>query len=112
MNVAFVTRDGAFAHPKFDHILAGCTSVRLLELAHVLREQGLITGVEVRDIRVSEARASREMMLLGSSVKVAPIIKWDDQVIGDGRPGPVSRALIRLLDEDMRSGDRLISVPY
>jgi 4-amino-4-deoxychorismate lyase len=86
--------------------------VRLLELAHVLREQGLITGVEVRDIRVSEARASREMMLLGSSVKVAPIIKWDDQVIGDGRPGPVSRALIRLLDEDMRSGDRLISVPY
>ena len=112
MNVAFVTGDGAFVHPKFDHILAGCTSLRLLELAHVLRGQGLITGVDVRDIPVSEARASREMMLLGSSVKVAPIITWDDQVIGDGRPGPVSRALLRLLEEDMRSGDRLIPVPY
>ena len=33
MNVAFVTRDGVLAHPKFDHILAGCTSLRLLELA-------------------------------------------------------------------------------
>ena len=112
MNVAFVTQDGAFAHPKFDHILAGCTSLRLLELAKTLRDRGLITGVEVRDITVPEARASREMMLLGSSVKVAPIIKWDDQVIGDGRPGPVAAALLRLLDDDMRSSDRLIPVPY
>jgi len=112
MNVAFVTKDGAFAHPKFDHILAGCTSLRLLELAKTLRDRGLITGVEVRDITVAEARASREMMLLGSSVKVAPIIRWDDQVIGDGKPGPVAAALLRLLDDDMRRSDRLIPVPY
>ena len=112
MNVAFVTKGGAFAHPKFDHILAGCTSLRLLDLASTLRDRGLITGVEVRDITVAEARASREMMLLGSSVKVAPIIKWDDQVIGDGKPGPVAAALLRLLDDDMRSSDRLIPVPY
>jgi 4-amino-4-deoxychorismate lyase len=78
----------------------------------VLREHGLITGVDVRDITVPEARASREMMLLGSSVKVAPIVRWDDQVIGDGRPGPVAGALLRLLEEDMRSSDRLIPVPY
>src|SRR5918999_411616 len=45
MNVAFVTRDGVFAHPKFEHVLAGCTSLRLLELAAALRDQGLITGV-------------------------------------------------------------------
>jgi 4-amino-4-deoxychorismate lyase len=112
MNVAFVTSDGVFAHPKFDHILAGCTSLRLLELARVLKDQGLITGVEVRDIPVEDARASREMLLLGSSVKVAPIIQWDAQQIGDGTPGPVARALLRLLDDDMRSSDRLIPVPY
>jgi len=33
MNVAFITRGGVFAHPKFDHVLAGCTSLRLLDLA-------------------------------------------------------------------------------
>ncbi|HEX2460825.1 MAG TPA: aminotransferase class IV, partial [Vicinamibacterales bacterium] len=87
MNVAFVTADGVFVHPKFDHILSGCTSLRLLELAPALKKQGLLTGVEVRDIPVAEARASREMVLLGSSVKVAPIVQWDDQRIGDGRPG-------------------------
>jgi 4-amino-4-deoxychorismate lyase len=112
MNVAFVTADGVFTHPKFDHILSGCTSLRLLELAPALKKQGLLTAVEVRDIPVAEARASREMVLLGSSIKVAPIVQWDDQRIGDGRPGPVASALLGLLDEDMRSSDRLIGVPY
>jgi 4-amino-4-deoxychorismate lyase len=112
MNVAFVTSDGVLTHPKFDHILAGCTSLRLLELAARLRDRGILTGVEVRDITVPEARGCREMLLIGSSIKVAPIVQWDAQLIGDGRPGPVGKALLRLLEEDMRSGDRLIAVPY
>jgi len=112
MNVAFVTRDNVLAHPKFDHVLSGCTSLRLLELAGVLRDQGLLKDVEVRDIPVADALASCEMLLLGSSVKVAPIVQWDRHVIGDGKPGPVARALLRLLEEDMRTSDRLIDVPY
>jgi 4-amino-4-deoxychorismate lyase len=112
MNVAFVSAGGALVHPKFDHILSGCTSLRLLELAESLRQRGVISGIEVRDIPVAEARASREMLLLGSSVKVAPIVQWDDRMIGDGKPGPVARALLELLEEDMRSSDRLIPVPY
>ena len=102
MNVAFVTRDGVLAHPKFDAILAGCTSLRLLELADGLRIRGMVKAIEVRDVPVAEAHASREMLLLGSSVKVAPIVQWDEQIIGDGKPGPVSKALLQLLDEDMR----------
>jgi 4-amino-4-deoxychorismate lyase len=112
MNVAFVSAGGALVHPKFDHILSGCTSLRLLELAESLRQRGVISGIEVRDIPVAEARASREMLLLGSSVKVAPIVQWDDRMIGDGKPGPVARALLELLEEDMRSSDRLIPVPF
>ena len=51
MNVAFVTGDGVLVHPKFDHILSGCTSLRLLELAPALiRIAASLTGVEVRDI--------------------------------------------------------------
>lgn len=112
MNVAFVTRGGIFSHPKFDHVLAGCTSLRLLDLAATLRDRGVIKGIEVRDIPVAEARTCREMMFLGSSVKVVSIVQWDDHVIGDGKPGPVAKALRELLEEDMRSSDRLIDVPY
>jgi 4-amino-4-deoxychorismate lyase len=112
MNVAFVTADGVLRHPKFDHILAGCTSLRVLELARQLERNRTLAGVEVCDITVADARAAREMLLLGSSVKVAPIVSWDGVPIGDGRPGPIAKALLALLEEDMRSGDRLIPVPY
>jgi 4-amino-4-deoxychorismate lyase len=112
MNVAFVNRHGTLVHPRFDHILSGCTSLRLLELARTHKDKARVTGVEVRDVPVAEARTCREMLLLGSSIKVAPVIQWDDQPIGDGKPGPVSKGLLQLLEEDMRSSDRLIPVPY
>src|SRR6187455_486852 len=112
MNVAFVTSDGVFRHPTFERVLPGCTSLRLLELAPVLVRQGLIAGVEVCDVPVAQAQQAREMFLLGSSVRVAPVVEWDGRPIGDGRPGPVARALLQLLDEDMHTGDRLIDVPY
>jgi len=111
MNVAFVTSDGVFRHPTFERVLPGCTSLRLLELAQSLVGR-LLTGVAVCNIPVADARAAREMFLIGSSVKVAPVIEWDGQPIGDGRPGPAGRALLSLLDEDMRTGDRLIDIPY
>jgi 4-amino-4-deoxychorismate lyase len=113
MNVAFITADGMLKHPKFDHILSGCTSLRLLELATRLQTTGVLKGVQVCDIPVAEARMAREMLLIGSSVKVAPIVEWDGKPIGDGKPGPIARALHELLQNDMRSAtDRLIDIPY
>ncbi len=111
MNVAFVTRDGVFRHPKFARVLPGCTSLRLLELARSLVGD-VLAGVEVCDIPVADARDAREMFLIGSSIKVAPVVEWDGRPIGDGTPGPASRALLALLEQDMREGDRLIDVPY
>ena len=112
MNVAFVTQDGVLRHPKFERVLPGCTSLRLLDLARSLASRGVLNGVEVCDIPVADARAAREMVLLGSSVKVAPIVEWDSRPIGNGKPGPIAKALLDLMEEDMRSGDRLIEVPY
>jgi 4-amino-4-deoxychorismate lyase len=112
MNVAFVTQDGVLRHPKFERVLPGCTSLRLLDLARSLTIRGVLNGVEVCDIPVEDARAAREMVLLGSSVKVAPIVEWDGKPIGNGKPGPIAKALLDLMEEDMRSGDRLIELPY
>jgi 4-amino-4-deoxychorismate lyase len=112
MNVAFVTRDGVLRHPKFERVLPGCTSLRVLELAPRLVGHGVLSGVEVCDIPAADARNAREMVLLGSSVKVAPIVEWDRAPIGDGKPGPAAAALLALVEEDMRSGDRLLDIPY
>ena len=111
MNVAFVTRDGVLKHPKFEHVLPGCTSLRLLELARKIVGRGVLTAVEVCDIPVAEGRAAREMLIIGSSIKVAPIVEWDGALIGDGKPGPAARSLLDLLEQDMRTGARLIAIP-
>ncbi len=54
-----------------------------------------------------------EMMLVGSSIKVAPVVQWDGQPIGDGNPGPIAKELFEMWREDTRSGEgQLIPVPY
>ena len=53
------------------------------------------------------------MMLIGSSIKVAPVVAWDGQKIGDGRPGPIAKKLLDMWNEDAKSAkDQLVSVPY
>ncbi len=112
MNVAFVSQDDVLVHPKFDHILSGCTSLRLLELAQKLVASGRLKDVQVADITLTDALAAKEMLLIGSSVRVSGIVQWDEHTIGNGKPGPIASALLTLLEEDMRSGDRLIEVTY
>ena len=113
MNVAFVTKDRVFRHPPFDAILSGITIQRMLKLADRLVAQGDLKEIRVADISLSEARRAAEMMLIGSSIKVAPVVQWDGKPIGDGKPGPVSQKLLQLWEEDTRSAtDQLVPVPY
>ena len=113
MNVAFVTEDRVFRHPPFDAILAGITIDRVLDFAQRLVQQGALNGVRLADIPVEEARNAAEMMLIGSSIKVAPVVEWDGQKIGDGKPGPIAAKLLEMWNEDTQSAnDQLVGVPY
>jgi 4-amino-4-deoxychorismate lyase len=113
MNVAFVTHDRVFRHPKFDAILSGITIQRIMELAQQLVQQGDLKDIVVDDISVEVGRAAAEMMLVGSSIKVAPVVQWDGQPIGDGKPGPIAKKLLDLWNEDrIRAADQLIPLTY
>jgi 4-amino-4-deoxychorismate lyase len=113
MNVAFVTKDRVLRHPCFDAILSGITIQRMLELAERLVDQGDLKEIRLADVSVSEGRQAAEMMLIGSSIKVAPVVQWDGKPIGDGKPGPITKKLLQLWEEDTRSAtDQLVPVPY
>lgn len=113
MNVAFVTKERVFRHPKFDAILSGITVQRLMQLAQRLVEQGELRAVVVDDVSVEEGRAAAEMMLVGSSIKVAPVVQWDGRPIGDGKPGPITKKLFELWREDtLTATDQLIPISY
>ena len=112
MNVACVTHDRVLWHPTFDAILTGVTVQRVLQLAQRLVEQGDLRAIKVADLPVAEARAAAEMLMLGSSIKVAPVVQWDGQPIGDGRPGPIAKKLFDLWQADTLDSDQLLPVPY
>jgi 4-amino-4-deoxychorismate lyase len=112
MNVAFVTKERVLRHPAFDAILSGITLLRVLQLAKRLVAQGDVRDIVVADVSIAEARAAAEMLLLGSSIKVAPIVQWDGQPVGDGKPGPIAKKLLELWREDTIASDQLIPVPY
>ena len=75
--------------PLFDKILSGCTAKRLLELASKLVEQGHLKDVRKTNLTVEEAKGAAEMMFVGSTLPVLPIISWDEQPIGDGKIYPL-----------------------
>jgi 4-amino-4-deoxychorismate lyase len=113
MNVAFVTKEGAFCHPPFDAILSGITIQRVLDFAKRLVATGALTDVRVADVPIAEGRNAAEMMLIGSSIKVAPVVLWDGQKIGDGKPGPIAKKLLAMWNEDIGAAqDQLVAVPY
>jgi len=113
MNVAFVTKDRVFRHPVFDAILSGITIQRVLQFAERLVQQGDLKEIRLADVSVNEGREAAEMMLIGSSIKIAPVVEWDRRPIGDGKPGPIAKKLFQLWEEDVRSAaDQLVRVPY
>lgn len=113
MNVAFVTRERVLRHPPFDAILSGITIERVLDFAGRLVQQGALTAVRLADIPVREGREAAEMMLIGSSIKIAPVVEWDGRKVGDGKPGPITQKLLDMWNEDTISAtDQLVAVPY
>jgi 4-amino-4-deoxychorismate lyase len=85
VNVAFITQEKELVMPFFDNILYGCTAKRLLELAPKLVDHGVLKSVTTKNLTVEEAKGVAEMMYVGSTLPVLPIIAWDDQPIGDGK---------------------------
>ena len=113
MNVAFVTNDRVFRHPPFEAILSGITIQRVLEFARLLVQQEVLSAIDLAAIPVQKGRESAEMMLIGSSIKVAPVVEWDGQKIGDGKPGPIAKKLLEMWNEDATAAqDQLVAVPY
>ncbi|CAI9263869.1 unnamed protein product [Lactuca saligna] len=114
VNVAFVTHDNELILPFFEKILSGCTAKRLLELAPKLVENGRLKSVKTGNITVEEAKGAAEMMYVGSTLPVLPIIEWDETPIGNGKVGELTMALSDLVWEDMVAGPEThrLKVPY
>lgn len=85
----FAVFDGVLTtSPKSNYVLHGVTRDFVIELA-----QGLGIPVEERAFTLAELQAADEVFLSGTTTEVRPSVEVDGRKIGDGRVGPVARAL-------------------
>jgi branched-chain amino acid aminotransferase len=86
-----LVRDGRLVTPSVtSDILESITRATLIELA---REAGI--EVVERPVDRSELWAAEEVLACGTGWEVVPIVSVDRLPVGDGRPGPITRALQR-----------------
>lgn len=98
-NAYIVTKGTLVTRPLGWDILHGTTRARVLELA---RTRG--TAVEERAFTRDELLAADEAFYTGAAAFLVPAVSVDGQKIGDGTPGPVTRALRTAYVEAVRAG--------
>jgi len=103
-NIMIVDKNETIIHPPLNTILKGTTMIRACELA---RENGIKT--EIKSISLNDLQSASEVMITGTSLNVIPVVKFENNVIGSGRPGNIAKQLNKLMLDDIESGKRGIS---
>ena len=98
----FIVRDGALLTPPLTAgLLPGITREYVMEIAASV-------GVPAREQRLTpdDLRTAEEAFITGTTREVTPVVRVDDLVIGDGRPGPISGQLLRRFRESVQLAQR------
>jgi branched-chain amino acid aminotransferase len=96
-NIFLVSREQLLTPPIDAGILEGITRAVVIELA-------VEAGYAVREMPLSrhDVYIADECFLTGSAAEVVPVVKVDSRRIGTGRPGPVTRRLMKRFREITR----------
>lgn len=87
-NVMAVLGGTVVTAPEGPRILSGVTRSVVLQLA---RQRGL--QLKQRYLSLDELYGAEEVFLTGTTVEVLGVVRIDGKTIGNGKPGPVTRAL-------------------
>lgn len=88
-NAWIVTKENTLlTRPAESGILRGVTRTTLIDLA---KQDNLI--VSERPFTVAEAKAAKEAFITAATALIMPVVKIDDIVLGDGKPGTLAKKL-------------------
>ncbi len=96
----FIVRDGRIKTTSLTSVLNGITRNTVITLASEL-------GYEVVEDRFTrdELYVADEAFFTGTAAEITPIREVDDRAIGEGRPGPVTRAIQDAYFKVVHGGD-------
>ncbi len=88
-NAWIVTADDVAVTRQADNaILNGVTRLAVFD---IIRREGY--RLVERPFTVAEAKTAREAFVTSTAVELLPVVRIDGDRVGDGRPGPLTRAL-------------------
>jgi len=88
----FIVKDGQWITPG-DRLLPGITRAEVIKLIESY------TTLETRDITLEEYQTADEVIITASNKEIMPVVKVDESVIGDGKPGEHTRRLMQVWRE-------------
>ena len=94
----FIVKNGMiYTPPRTCGILPGITRARVMKLAEEL-------GYKVieKEITPAELLTADEVFLTGTAAGIVPVTKIAGRVIGDGKPGPITRKLMERFKQLLR----------
>ena len=95
----FVVRGGRIITPPLS---AGALGGHHPELGHDHRPRPGLRGGRSDNILRSDLYTADEAFLSGTAAEVVPITSVDDRVVGDGRPGPITRRIQEIYQAAVR----------
>ncbi len=87
----FIVRNGELLTPPIPSVLEGITRSSIMEMAKKLKLK-----VTERDFTRDELYIADEAFFTGTAAEVTPIREVDDRMIGNGKPGPITKKLQNL----------------
>jgi branched-chain amino acid aminotransferase len=94
----FIVKNGAvITNDKDASILMGVTRASILEIA---KDLGIET--KVASMSVDDMMSADELFFTGTAVEVSPIREVDGRVVGDGKPGPITRRIQDTFNQAVR----------
>ncbi len=91
----FIVKNGViYTPPRTSGILPGITRDRVMKLAEELGYK-----VVEKDITPAELLTADEVFLTGTAAGIVPVVKISGRIIGDGKPGPITRRLMEKFKE-------------
>ncbi|MBK8291973.1 MAG: aminotransferase class IV [Flammeovirgaceae bacterium] len=87
-NIFIVRDDGVLVTPA-DRVLHGITRKNILSLS------GKPYTIQEGTVSMQELLTAKEVFLTSTTKRIVPIVKVNEAVIGNGRPGPVTQHLLK-----------------
>lgn len=91
----FLVKDGVLiTPPPYIGALKGITRQAIIDLANQL-------GIEVKEVpfTLHDVYTADEVILTGTAAEVIPVVEVDGRPIGDGKPGPIMKKLLKEFQE-------------